>query len=86
MSANLEQNLIERFRALPLEKQREALSYVEELLVKTDSERELPPHRLTLWDSVRDLVESVPPEERSEVPTDGSLNVDHYLYGAPKRK
>jgi putative addiction module CopG family antidote len=30
------------------------------------------------------LGQQVPPEEWSRVPTDLSINLDHYLYGSPK--
>ncbi|HEX5316169.1 MAG TPA: hypothetical protein VFX22_05905 [Candidatus Kapabacteria bacterium] len=26
----------------------------------------------------------IPEEERAKIPIDGALNLDHYLYGAPK--
>ena len=36
--------------------------------------------RKSLWDELKHIVGSVP-----GIPADASLNVDHYLYGAPKR-
>jgi Arc/MetJ-type ribon-helix-helix transcriptional regulator len=30
------------------------------------------------------LAQQIPPEEWSRVPTDLSINLDHYLYGSPK--
>ncbi|MGH2639440.1 MAG: hypothetical protein ACRDF4_09200 [Rhabdochlamydiaceae bacterium] len=35
---------------------------------------------------IDDLIASVPPEAWDNFPTEGSVNHDHYLYGAPKRK
>jgi hypothetical protein len=35
---------------------------------------------------VKDVILEVPAEAWEELPKDGSRNVDHYLYGAPKRE
>jgi hypothetical protein len=78
MSANIENTLVEKVRALPIEKQRVLLDFVEEL--EKSPAQALP----TLWDKVRDIIEAVPTEAWDELPKDGSINVDHYLYGHPK--
>jgi hypothetical protein len=36
-------------------------------------------------DMVDELRKNVPPEEFSKLPTDGARQLDHYLYGSPKR-
>ena len=41
---------------------------------------------LTIWEMVKDVILEVPAEAWEELPKDGSRNVDHYLYGAPKRE
>ena len=33
---------------------------------------------------VQEMEKSVPPEEWASLPTDGSINYKHYLYGHPK--
>ena len=38
----------------------------------------------SLWTFLRNLSEAVPDEDLSKIPHDGSINTDHYLYGAPK--
>lgn len=38
-----------------------------------------------IWEVIRELGETIPEEERARIPVDGSLNIDHYLYGAPRR-
>jgi len=46
-----------------------------------------PPHdgkSFAEW--VVDLANSIPEEDVKQMPTDGSVNHDHYLYGAPKRE
>jgi hypothetical protein len=36
------------------------------------------------WEVALELAAKVPPEEWEKLPRDGSINHDHYLYGAPK--
>ena len=38
----------------------------------------------SIWELVREISASVPPEEWERMPTDASINLDHYLYGGPK--
>jgi hypothetical protein len=38
-----------------------------------------------IWEEIVELMQDVPDEEWAKLPTDGSENLDHYLYGAPKR-
>jgi len=77
---NLEQTIIEKVYAFPPEKQQKILEYAETL-----NETEQEASHETLWDMVKDLVEQVPKEAWDELPTDGSINVDHYLYGHKKK-
>lgn len=77
-SQSIQQAVIERLASLSLEKQQKVLAYADELAQpKTDGQ--------TLWDMIQESVKDVPPEAWEEVPTDGALNHDHYLYGTPKR-
>jgi hypothetical protein len=39
-----------------------------------------------LWMRVVEAGMALPVEERARIPRDGSLNVDHYVYGLPKRE
>ena len=41
--------------------------------------------RKPLWERVAELRQSVPNEVWSQVPVDGSRQLDHYLHGTPKR-
>jgi Arc/MetJ-type ribon-helix-helix transcriptional regulator len=43
------------------------------------------PGRKPLWERVEEMRKSVPAEEWAKVPADGAAQLDHYLYGAPKR-
>jgi hypothetical protein len=39
-----------------------------------------------IWEKLVRLGEAVPPEEAAKLPRDLSQNLDHYLYGAPKKE
>ncbi len=77
---NLEQTIIEKVHAFPPEKQQKILEYAESL----DETNQEATHE-TLWDMVKEFAEEVPEEAWDELPTDGSINVDHYLYGHKKK-
>ena len=85
MAADIEQELIEKVRTLPFEKQKKVLSYAEELRQQNGGEGSLV-EDLTIWEMVKDVILEVPAEAWEELPKDGSRNIDHYLYGAPKRE
>ncbi len=38
-----------------------------------------------IWEMILDNMKDVPPEEFARLPRDGASQVDHYLYGHPKR-
>jgi hypothetical protein len=40
----------------------------------------------SIWDIVEEINTSLPADTWETVPTDGSINLDHYLYGAPKQQ
>ncbi len=79
---NLEQIIIEKVHAFPPEKQQKLLEYAETLEVEDTTEET---EHQTIWDMVKDIIEEVPKEAWDELPTDGSINVDHYLYGHKKK-
>lgn len=37
-----------------------------------------------IWEVVLEISNKIPEEAWAEVPTDASINVDHYLYGVPE--
>jgi hypothetical protein len=43
------------------------------------------PDRPPIWEVVARIGESIPLEELEHLPRDVSRNLDHYLYGAPKK-
>lgn len=84
MSANLEQSILEKLQALPNEKQQEVLALVDEML-KQNGEPSSSKNVRPIWEIIREISDQAPPGTWDDVPTDGSVNHDHYLYGAPKK-
>ena len=44
-------------------------------------DQDLPP----IWEVIADNMKHVPPEDLALLPKDGASQIDHYLYGHPKR-
>jgi hypothetical protein len=86
MAANLEEKVIEKLRALPTDQQAEVLKFVEELAaIETRADNGNPTGRIAIWDKIEEIMRDVPDDVLASIPTDGSINVDHYLYGSPKK-
>ena len=85
MAANLEDQLIDKVRALPPNKQREALRLLDSLAMDASSEG-TDVDRKSIWELVDTINARLPADTWENVPTDGSINLDHYLYGAPKKQ
>lgn len=54
----------------------------------TMSEEELLKRRRPprpIWEMVEELLKAIPQEVQDSLPTDGSEQHDHYIYGTPKR-
>jgi predicted DNA-binding antitoxin AbrB/MazE fold protein len=49
--------------------------------VRVTVEASRPP----IWERAVALTADAPPEELDKLPIDGASQLDHYLYGAPKR-
>jgi antitoxin component of MazEF toxin-antitoxin module len=45
----------------------------------------LGPVRQPIWERILALTADLPPEELNKPPVDGAAQLDHNLYGAPKR-
>lgn len=84
MAANLENQLIDKVRALPREKQLEALRLLDSLSSGAGTEGARV-DRKSIWEVVDEINAGLPADTWENVPTDGSINLDHYLYGAPKK-
>ena len=85
MAVNIEDKVIEKLRRLPESQQAEVLKYVEEL-ASDKADRENGNGQPAIWDKIETIMRDVPDEVLATIPTDGSVNVDHYLYGAPKKQ
>ncbi len=85
MAANLEDQLIDKVRALPPDKQREALRLLDSLVMDASTEG-AGADRRSIWEVVDEINAGLPADTWANVPTDGSINLDHYLYGAPKKQ
>lgn len=42
--------------------------------------------REPIWERLARLAADAPAEELAKLPTDGASQLDHYLYGAPRRR
>ncbi|MBW4580293.1 MAG: hypothetical protein KME42_12075 [Tildeniella nuda ZEHNDER 1965/U140] len=42
-----------------------------------------PPHKL-IWQVAREIRQNLSAEDLQQLPTDGAVNHDHYVYGIPK--
>ena len=79
MSTEVVETIFAKIKTLPPEQQQEVLQFVEKL-TGTNSHP-----TTTIWQDIREIVKDVPDEEWERLPRDGSANLDHYLYGAPKK-
>jgi hypothetical protein len=87
MAANIEEKVIEKLRVLPEDRQAEVLKFVEDLAgLETKADNGNPAGRIAIWDKIEEIMRDVPDEVLASIPTDGSINVDHYLYGASKKQ
>ncbi len=84
MAANLEDQLIDKVRALPADKQQEALRLLDTLATGAGSEG-TSVDRKPIWEVVNEINAGLPADTWENVPTDGSNNLDHYLYGVPNQ-
>ena len=76
------QRIQAKVQALPPERQQQVLDFVDFLAQKTQPQ---PPQK-TIWEEIDEHMAKVPDEVWEKVPTDGSYQHDHYLYGTPKRE
>ena len=75
MQIDVTEKIVGKIRVLSDEQKEQVLEFVENL--------ELP--RRTLWEMWQEHLKDIPEEELDKIPTDASQNLDHYLYGAPKK-
>jgi antitoxin component of MazEF toxin-antitoxin module len=57
-----------------------------ELVAEVEADRiVLERRRPPIWERLAALTADAPPEELDKLPPDGAAQIDHYLYGHPKR-
>ncbi len=47
--------------------------------------RETASAQKPLWEIIAEIARSIPEEHWARIPSDASYQLDHYLYGAPKK-
>jgi hypothetical protein len=82
MQPDIPKTIFEKVKSLPPDSQKEVLKFVDKLQISRTSsgERTLD----DFWRSVNERERLMPEEVWDGTPTDGSVNVDHYLYGTKK--
>jgi hypothetical protein len=70
-------------RGLTVEKWLEQL--VEQAEPSFSLENQSPDTR-PIWEVIQDNMKNVPPEDLAALPRDGASQIDHYVYGQPKRE
>ena len=80
METDIAQTIYQKVQILPAAQQKEVLEIVEKKLSISKNENTRP-----IWEIAKEIGESIPLEEWEKLPSDGSVNHDHYLYGAPKK-
>jgi putative addiction module CopG family antidote len=63
----------------------EALKILQESEEKITRQVDPTDDNLPPWQRIQQIMESVPDEVFDRIPTDGSEQHDHYLYGSPRR-
>jgi hypothetical protein len=80
MQTEIAETIFEKVKTLSRNQQEEVLQIVEEKLSIVSKKDPRP-----IWDVISEISGDVPIEEWDKIPNDGSINHDHYLYGAPKK-
>lgn len=75
MPTDVEKELVRKVKVLTAKQQAEVLEFVEKI----------EPQKRTPWEIWKGYLKDIPEEELEKIPTDASINLDHYLYGAPKK-
>jgi Protein of unknown function (DUF2281). len=78
-ASGLRQEVIQEMETLPEDQLREVLDFVESLRRKSSSSTP------SIEEKIEARLADVPDEVLDELPADASENLDHYLYGAPKK-
>ena len=80
MQADVAETIFDIVKVFPKTKQERVLDFVIDLKDEENSSLE------NLLQEIEKRGQEIPDEIWEEIPSDGSVNHDHYLYGAKKRK
>ncbi len=75
MRTDVTEKISEKVKVLSADQKEKVLEFVENL----------EPPRRTLWEIWKEHLKDIPEEEFDKIATDASVNLDHYLSGAPKK-
>jgi len=73
-----EQQIVEKIKVLSAEEREEVFRYVEKVLSNRNRKQ-------TLGEKIKEIVADVSDEVWEKIPSDGSEQHDHYIYGTPKK-
>ncbi len=64
-----------------------ASSYVSQVLERDlgAADVQAKPNKAPIWEIITDRMKNMPDEVFERLPEDGASQIDHYLYGLPKR-
>ncbi len=80
MQTDVAETIFDIVKVLPKTKQKKVLDFVSELQAEEETSLE------SLFRNIEERGQNIPNEVWEEIPSDGSINHDYYLYGAKKRK
>ncbi len=81
MQTEIAQTIFEKVKNLPLDEQKEVLEIIEKKVSASQKKDSRP-----IWEVITEISSQIPEEEWAKLPSDGSSNHDHYLYGASKKE
>lgn len=78
--------------ALKAKAQAQGVSAEQYVQLMVDRDLKEPPHEAPInesqrpiWEVIAENMKGVPPEDFATLPKDGLSQIDHYVYGVPKR-
>jgi len=75
----------EEVKALEAKARAQGVSPEQYARLVLEQDLKVSPVRRPVSQSIREIWSDVPPEVRAKMPSDGSSQVDHYVYGLPKK-
>jgi hypothetical protein len=86
MATGVEQQILKLVKSLSSDQQKDVLRYVEGKIAFEQRRQEAyKADPRSIWEIIEEISSQIPMDEWEKLPSDGAVNHDHYLYGAPKR-